>query len=162
MTWLDPRQWLLIALFCAASVAGYSFWSARLTAAGYDAGYAKAQTDIRQAQAAAADRARVKERRLQQAVDAARKERDHAMDRLRAEHAVDVARLRERADRPASDSPSTTRDGQAATGCTGAELYRQDAEFLVGESYRAEATRLGLLACYAQYEQIRGEVNGGP
>lgn len=34
MNWIDPKQWLLIALFCAAALVGVKFWEGRLIAEG--------------------------------------------------------------------------------------------------------------------------------
>ena len=68
-------------------------------------------------------------------------------------------------ERPARGArvPAPASPGSAASGCTGAELYRSDGEFLVRESARADAIRIELQACYAAYERARGVVNAvGP
>lgn len=44
--------------------------------------------------------------------------------------------------------------------CTGKELYREDAEFLAGESARAEEIRINLLACYKQYDAVKYSLEG--
>lgn len=68
--------------------------------------------------------------------------------------AADVARLsdslRNRPSRPASGAvPTGTAD---PVGCTGAELYRPDGEFLAREAARADGLRLQLAACQAAYD----------
>lgn len=164
MSWLDPRQWLLVLAFCAASTLGYSFWSARLIAQGDAAGYARAEQKHQTAAAAARKVAADQTTALQSAADTARKAHNaalHDLDRVRAEL---LDRLRNRPERPASSThlPATSSAGGAATGCTGAQLYRADGEFLAGESARAEAVRVSLLACYAQYRRAESLINGGP
>lgn len=59
--------------------------------------------------------------------------------------------LRNRPDRPAGggDVPPSPADPVA---CTGAQLYRSDAGFLVGESARADQLRADLAACRAAYD----------
>lgn len=90
-------------------------------------------------------------------------ERTHAEEiatiQTKADHektdlAADVARLadslRKRPDRPASGAmPAGAAD---PVGCTGAQLYRADGEFLAGETARAEKLRLQLAACQASYD----------
>lgn len=55
--------------------------------------------------------------------------------------------LRDRPERPAVPS-SGGADGQAGPG-TGANLYREDGEFLAGEAARADKLRAELARCYA-------------
>jgi len=59
--------------------------------------------------------------------------------------------LRNRPERPASggDVPTGAADPVA---CTGAGLYRPDAEFLVREAARADSIRLQLAACQAAFD----------
>jgi hypothetical protein len=95
-----------------------------------------------------------KERDLQARMERLREEKTREIDRLVREHAADVDRLRERAERPreVAQAPSPR---PAAAGCRGSELYREDAAFLVGEAARAERLRLELLQCRAAYNQAR-------
>lgn len=58
----------------------------------------------------------------------------------------------------ASDINSVTSAETSPTGATGAELYRGDAEFLTRQSARAEEIRLGLLACYADYDAVKQSI----
>lgn len=68
--------------------------------------------------------------------------------RLRA----DLAGLRNRAERPAGPDAVS---GNRCTGATGAELSRQDSEFLIWEAARADEIRAGLAACYAVIDGVR-------
>ena len=67
--------------------------------------------------------------------------------------AVDIARLtsslRNRPERPAGAMPESSASAMA---CTGAQLYRSDGEFLVGEAARADKLRLELSECRALYD----------
>lgn len=66
--------------------------------------------------------------------------------------AVAIAGLSNRPSRPSStDLP---KDSTVAVGATGAELYRPDAEFLIGEATRAEKVRIQLETCTAQYNSV--------
>ena len=161
MSFLDPRQWLLVIAFLGASFLGVKFWEHRLVQQGFEAGYAKAEQTYKARDAKTQADAVVKTTQLQAAADKARKEKTDAITHLRAQHAADLERLRQRPERPAN-LPQAPGDGQAAAGCTGAQLYREDAELAVRESLRAETIRIELMACYAQYDRARTEVNGAP
>jgi hypothetical protein len=61
-----------------------------------------------------------------------------------------TSELSKRPDRPAGGAvPTGTAD---PVGCTGAQLYRPDAAFLVGESARADQLRIALDGCQAAYD----------
>ena len=161
MSLLDPRQWLLVVAFLGASFLGVKFWEHRLTQQGFEAGHAKAEQTYKARDAKALADAAAKTTKLQAAADQARKEKTDAIAYLRAQHAADLERLRQRPERPAN-LPQASGDGQAAAGCTAAQLYREDAELAVRESLRAETVRIELMACYAQYDRARAEMNGTP
>ena len=75
---------------------------------------------------------------------------DHEKTALFADVARLADSLRKRPERPASGAmPSGAAD---PVGCTGAQLYRADGEFLAGETARAENLRLQLAACQAAYD----------
>lgn len=62
--------------------------------------------------------------------------------------------LRKRPER--SEVPTVTTIG---TSCTGAELFRQDAEFLIREAARADELEATLRQCEATYNAARKELN---
>lgn len=65
-----------------------------------------------------------------------------------------AAALRELRDRPERPSGSDLSKGAAnPVGCTGAQLYKPDAAFLIGESSRADGLRIALARCQAAYDQ---------
>lgn len=114
---------------------------------------AKAADAIRVAKAE--EEARQTERNMQAAADEFERQKREEIERLTDRHRALVDSLRKRAARPASYVPSVAGDAQSAAVCTGAELHREDAEFLVGEAARADQLRAELEACYQQYDKVR-------
>lgn len=102
--------------------------------------------------------ARERERALQAQADTTREEKAREIDRLNRSHAAALVSLRQRPERPAAPVgavPTPAGDRDAGAGCTGRELYRPDAEFLLGEALRADRIRLQLAACQAAYNAAR-------
>lgn len=96
--------------------------------------------------------AQARERDLQVQADQARKEVTREKTRIAAVQRELADSLRKRPDRPSEPGlPAPAGDRDAAPGCTGAELYRGDAQFLVGLAARADTLRLQLAACQAAY-----------
>lgn len=85
-----------------------------------------------------------------------KKERDDEYKAIAAERDAALAELRNRPRRPAPGTTESTTNGQAASGCTGARLFGDDAEFLIREAARADTTRIALKACYKQYDMVAG------
>ena len=77
-----------------------------------------------------------------------------------------LRRLQHRPQRPAGgpprdrNLPGDPAHQATAPGCTGAELYREDGQFLVREAARAEVIRKGLLSCYADLDDARAQQAG--
>ena len=82
------------------------------------------------------------------------KERDDEIKDIAHERDAALAELRNRPRRPTPGTAQSTANGEAASGCTGAELYRDDAELALREAARADTIRVALKACYAQYDMI--------
>lgn len=79
------------------------------------------------------------------------KEAANEKERLSADLAVALERLRNRPKRPASgDVPKSAGNDVA---CTGASLHAEDAEFSIREAARADGLRLQLETCKAKYDQ---------
>lgn len=161
MSFLDPRQWLLAIAFLGACVLGVKFWEHRLIQQGDQAGYARAVSRAK----AAADKARAdaeqKTKQLQTEADQARKEKTDALDELDRTARALADSLRQRPARPARGAglPAPAGAGPAAGGCNGAQLYREDGEFLAREAARADTLRIELQACHAAYQRAREIVN---
>lgn len=118
----------------------------------------KEKTEQYAAYAAAQDAAREKEQALQASADLLRKEKDREIRDLNARATALTASLRQRPDRPAPQAnpvPNTPGTGSPVPVCTGAELPREDAEFLAREAARADELRASLRQCLSQYEALR-------
>lgn len=101
--------------------------------------------------------AREKERAMQADADKLRQEKNREIREINARATALVNSLRNRADRPATNGSvsSASEPGRTSSVCTGAELSKQDAEFLAGEAARADEIRAALQQCYKQYQSVR-------
>lgn len=107
-----------------------------------------------------ADKSRKREQALQDQADLARKADQDEIRRIGADLDRAVIELRKRPARPAAlpaaaGVPTNSSAGPAPAGCTGAQLYREDGEFLAREAARAETIRRALGSCYAGYDRAR-------
>jgi hypothetical protein len=93
---------------------------------------------------------RDKEHEYQAAADTIRKEKDAQIKVINTQLVDAVSELRKRPSRT-----SETSAGSTPKGCNGSQLYAEDAELLVREAARADEIRVGLQACYKQYEAIK-------
>jgi hypothetical protein len=82
-------------------------------------------------------------------------EKQNEIDRVRAAGAAALAGLRNRPDRQPAGQGGVPQATAACAGATGAELYRSDATFLVGEAARADEQRAALAACYGAYDALK-------
>lgn len=106
-------------------------------------------TRAEQALAAEADH-RQRERTAAETLAATKQKAEHEKNDLQRRVSALAHSLRNRPERPAGGAvPTGASDGVA---CTGAQLYRADGAFLVGESARADQLRIDLAACQAAYD----------
>lgn len=110
----------------------------------------------------AAKEARTKEQELQAAADTFRKDAYVQINRLQRERDAALDSLRDRPSRPAGGANGTglsapTGPGAEAKGCTGAQLYRPDAEFLVGVASDYDELRIEYDKLWAIYQRARGQ-----
>ena len=89
-------------------------------------------------------------RTYQRRLAAVAADRDRLLDSLRERPA--------RADR--TDVPGAATAGAGPAACTGAELYRDDAAFLVRLAADADELRAAVERCQAAYDAMRSAVNG--
>lgn len=82
------------------------------------------------------------------------KDRDDEIKDIAHERDAALAELRNRPRRPAPGTAEASGNGQTASGCTGSQLYREDAELALREAARADTIRVALKSCYAQYDMI--------
>lgn len=90
---------------------------------------------------------RDKEHEYQAAADTIRKEKDVQIKIINTQLVDAISSLRSRSSRT---SETTDRKG-----CNGTSLFAEDSEFLVREAARADEIRIGLEACYKQYEALK-------
>jgi hypothetical protein len=90
---------------------------------------------------------REKEHEYQAAADTIRKEKDVQIKIINTRLVDAISGLRSRSSRT---SETTDRKG-----CNGTSLFAEDSEFLVREAARADEIRVGLEACYKQYEALK-------
>jgi len=111
---------------------------------------------------AAADEARKREQELQAAADKDRNESQTRINGLRAERDRALAELRKRPSRPEATANGVglskpAGSGPDAIGCTGAELYRQDAEAALGIASDADELRIEYHRLWGLYQRARGQ-----
>lgn len=98
------------------------------------------------------------EEQLRRQADEQQKTYQQKITRLTADRDALLRSVRERPSRDSGgDVPGTAAAGDRS-GCTGSELYREDAEFLVGEAERADRIAEQLTACVAQYQAARDAI----
>ena len=122
---------------------------------GYDYGVSKESKKLLEYKATQKEALQVAQKQHQEELIKAQKEKENAIKTLNKRHAAIVSGLQQRPSRPpeppspsqASPSPVCT-----GTGSTGDRLYREDAEFLIGEAAKADILRQALKACRAQLQ----------
>jgi len=90
---------------------------------------------------------RDKEHQYQSDADQIRKDKDAQLKDINNQLVDAIGQLRSR-----SSNATKTINGQD---CNGATLSAPDADFLIREAARADEIRVGLQACYKQYEAIK-------
>ena len=90
---------------------------------------------------------RDKEHQYQSDADSIRIQKDAQIKVINTQLVDAVSQLRSR-----SSNATKTINGQD---CNGATLSSPDAEFLIREAARADEIRVGLQACYKQYDSIK-------
>ena len=90
---------------------------------------------------------REKEHEYQTIANTIRKDKDAQIKVINTQLVDAISGLRSR-----TSSPTKTINGQD---CNGQTLSAPDAEFLVREAARADEIRVGLQACYKQYEALK-------
>jgi len=90
---------------------------------------------------------RNKEHQYQVDTDKIRTEKDAQIKIINTQLIDAIGQLRSR-----PSNPTKTING---TDCNGATLSAPDAEFLIREAARADEIRIGLQACYKQYDAIK-------
>ena len=157
---LTTLQWVTGATL----VASLLFGGYHLYGNGYTNGAASVQVQwdrekiFIQAQSLAIDvETRVNEQRLKLSTETLKKAKDAEITKLNSSLTIALNSLRYRpTNRPVEGSPTVVTP--SGTSCTGANLYGQDAEFLVREAARADLQRLQLIEYQSAYNAARSLV----
>lgn len=97
---------------------------------------------------------------LKTQVAAIKGDRDAQIKNLDSKYRVAIDSLRQRQERSSSsNSTGNSCNAESTKGATGAELYREDAEFLIGFARDTEELKTQLNACYAQYDIVYEQLN---
>ena len=140
---MNIQAWLISI---ALALGGVTWWRHSLI----DEGYAKCNAEKMQSIQIAQEKANVLSKQLQANAYNAAKEKQKAIADINARNERLVDSLRQRATRPDPSMPAASRPSVA--GATGAELYREDAEFLAREAARADKLRASVIECQSRFE----------
>ena len=153
MAWLNARLWLALAL---SGVLCLTHWQAyKLGEKNVQQAWDAQATQQAQETLSLALAARSKQAALQGAADQTTKAKNAKIKKLDADLADALERLRQRPARPGAGDLPGDPGSRAAAGCTGAELYRQDAAAFVREAGRADRLLADLAQCQAQHAAAR-------
>ena len=140
----DEVMWQLLSVLVGTLIS-----AAIAMSIGYHEGTKAIQAKWDAEKAALVTSQRTKEAELQANMDKLRTEKNRETAKLQRAVAALTDSLRDRPDRPADPASSA---GASSAGCTGAELYKPDGNFLVGEAARADQIRLALKSCQDAYQ----------
>jgi len=132
-------------LIGSAAFLVWSHWAA------YSSGATANEAKWLEAQTKAVTEAVATERKLQKETNDALSKQNADLSRINSALANDIASLRARPSRVRT----TIYPGATCPPATGAELSREDAEFLSREAARADSIRAGLETCYRYSDAIK-------
>jgi hypothetical protein len=154
---ISPRLWFAAAI--AAALAGSLWFGHANGAASVQAKWDAVELSRAEQSAKLVADAQQVTKDLQDSTNTTTKAKDAQIAKLNHSLGVALDGLRNRPARPgAGDLPGDTTTGTSA-GCTGAQLYRQDGEFLARESARAGRLLADLAQCQAQYNAAYKALN---
>lgn len=147
-----PALALALAASLAGNVASWAKLSAERNA------HQSFRLEIAQAEQLRSETARIaeagnraKERTQAETLQAITQKAADEKNRITADLRAALDSVRNRPQRPAAGGGAVPPGAADPVACTGAGLFRSDAEFLVRESARADGLRLQLSACQAAY-----------
>lgn len=149
-----------LLLAAVLAVAGWAIYANGLAAgrAEIQAKWDKQRIADAAATVQSALQAREREQALQSTADKIHQEKTREIRHLSAARDAALRELRDRPGRVANAESATGNQAARAepsAGSTGAQLAREDAEFLVGEATRADEFRAALVECRAAYDAAR-------
>ena len=154
---ITARAWqaLIVAGVLAVMLAGTHWQAYNMGADKVQAAWVAEQLSQAEQSAALQAQAQATTDKLKTDADQLRKSKNAQIARLDADLAAALERLSDRPPRPgASDMPALAGPGANAS-CTGAQLYREDGQFLARESARADRLLADLAQCQDAYGKAR-------
>ena len=118
----------------------------------YDYGYNKANTRFEAYKREQSELIIKKQEEYQSSLLKARKEKDNEIANLNNKHSIILKRLQQRPERSSVPEATVTAPVCTGAGSTGEQLFREDAEFLIGEAAKAEVLKQSLIECRALLE----------
>ena len=150
---------ILIAVLAAATAAHY-FLERKAVAVAIETTTTKIETQYKTKLIAAQKLAADQTAALNALKAQADKEKQDAVQTVDDKYRAIVSELQKRPTRTDLTSSVATAVASARKACTGAQLYREDAEFLAGEAARADKVIIERDYYYGRYEAARGILTG--
>jgi hypothetical protein len=157
---INPKVWLEIAIvviIAATAWLGYN-WVYNRGAESVQAKWDKERAVVAEQSAKAAADALETTKKLAETIDQQRDQTNAQITALNNSLSNAITGLRNRPSRTDTGSVPVNPTTGTAIGATGADLLRQDSEFLVREAARADKLRLQLAQCQASYNAAREAV----
>ena len=154
--------WAAATALACAVVAAWAYRTGRANGeAAVTAEWMAERAETARATSRALERRIEAETKLQETIDADRKTYRARLAAVAAARDRLADSLRHRPERPAggADLPRAAAAAPGPAACTGAELYRDDAAFLVRLAADADELRAAIEQCQAAYDAMRSAVN---
>lgn len=149
MPWIGLINLRLVGIIAACIGLFFGGWY--VNGSRWDAKYKTLERTYATAAVQAEEKARHETAQLQTAIEAERTTKDEHIQAITAQLDTALGQLRLRPSRSATKAPASC----ASSPATGAQLSREDAEFLSREAARADAISARLSYCEAAYETAR-------
>lgn len=153
--------WAAVTALACAVVAAWAYRTGHTTgAAAVTADWMTERAETARATSKALERRIEAETKLQETIDADRKTYRARLAAVAADRDRLADSLRHRPERPASGAnlPDPAAAGAGPAACTGAQLYRDDGEFLARVAADADRLRAAVEHCAAAYDAVRREL----
>lgn len=164
-TWITRMKavlvWAAVTALACAVVAALAYRTGHTSgAAGVTAEWMAERAETARATLKALERRIEAETKLQETIDADRKTYRARLAAVAADRDRLADSLRHRPERPAggADLPRAAAAAPGPAACTGADLYRDDAQFLVRLAADADQLRAAVWHCQAAYDAVRAQL----
>ena len=153
-----PYKAIIIAGVIAVALVGVSWKSYDLGKESVTAEWNKDKLRIAEEEKAILAYSIKESKVLQSHSDRIQGEKDARIKAINARLSDSLSQLQNRPSRGISAADSSTAS-ESVKGCTGANLLREDAEFLTRDSARSDRINVLLLECQDKYNDVRDRIN---